>query len=418
MRILLWILAILSVIALAIWINAGAIAERGISYALGKREIPVQSYRIVRLNRGHIILRDVVLGEQSQAKAGELDLRITWKGNTAEAYDVTLKDADITLQQGEGGVTIGGLERAWSKTPVTLTGEITDIHLVGDITARYAMGGDARLQANDVVVTASREGTNLVMSLTLNGEAEGNISHAIKYHGTLTEPKKRIHGAFTGSYDMASASGKTEWNIDPTRFTPQGFTFSELAPFYAEEAPTFPMRISAKGALSITKGMWQLTPNLTFHELPLESLLASLLGEDAKVEGTIGGGIPLVIAPGKWSIKPAKLSNKGGLKIAVSPVGQAAQLVQSHPQSELVLSALGNFQVDTMTLNAKSTDDHGGVNLTWHFLGANPDLYGGKKVDFTLAVNANLEDIWISATQAETLAQEAQEAADKKGAKP
>lgn len=416
MRILLWILALLSVAALVVWLNMGRIAERGIGYVLGQRDIPVQSYRIVTLSRSHIVLRDLVLGDHGELKAGQLDLRIGWNGSKAETYEVTLKAADVMVRTGEGGIALDGLERAWQKTPVALSGEITDIQLQGDMSAHYTMGGAVKLAATATTITAARDGMAMVMPLVLDGTAQGNLTNTLTYSGTLVSEKKQVKGRFNGSYDMAHASGKTEWSIDPVRFTPDGLTFGELTPLYAETVPTFPMRLSAKGVLTLTRGSWQLTPNLTFIELPLETLLAGVLGDDAKVEGTVGGGIPLSIAPGRWQIKPATLSNKGDLKIAVSHAGRAAEMLATHPQSEIVLGALGNFHVHEMSLKARSTDNHGGVNLTWHFLGANPELYGGKKVDFTLAVNANLEDIWISATRAESLAEKAQDAATKKGA--
>ena len=167
------------------------------------------------------------------------------------------------------------------------------------------------------------------------------------------------------------------------------------------------MRVSAKGSIALSEKGWALKPTVKFLDLPLGAVLASALGDDATVDGTVTGSVPLEITDKGWRIAPAQMRNKGGLRIAVSPVGTTADLVQSHPQSQLVLSALSNFVVDTMRLDLRSTDAEGGVHLNWHFLGANPELYGGKKVDFTLAVNANLENIWLSVAGAEALATKA-----------
>ncbi len=408
MRILLWTVALLSVAALVVWISFDRIAVRGIDYALEKQGIPVKSYRIVSLSRSHVVFKDVALGDHGEVTAAQVDLRIGWNGNKAETFDLQLGDADIMATLTGGKLSLDGIERVWHQEPLAPSKDTINLRAVGDVTLHYAMGGEAKMQANAVTLTASRDAQDLVLPLLLDGTAEGNMKKTLTYTGTLVSEKKQLNGRFSGSYDMAGAKGSTQWSVEPIRFTPGGFTFHQLSPFYASEVPTFPMRLSAKGVLTLAKGSWSLTPQLTFHELPLETLLASVLGEDAKVNGIVTGGIPLTVTPNNWRIKPASLSNKGGLTIAVSPVGRAADMLQTHPQSQVVLAALGNFHVDEMSLNAKSTDDHGGMSLKWHFLGANPELYGGKKIDFTLAVNANLEDIWISATQAEKLAQKAQ----------
>lgn len=407
MRIFLWILAILSVLALTLWLSFDRLATRGIGYLLAKSNIPVQSYRIEKLTREHVVLADVALGEAGEVKARSLDLRIGWKGRSAQQFDVVATGVEVAARLEGGAVALGGVERAWQESSAPATGEVTDIHATGDLTAQYRMGGALTITARDTTITATRDGVALLMPVRANAELSGDVAKALTYKGTLSAAKEKLQATFNGAFDVATAGGKTEWSIRPVRFTPDGLTFAEVSPFYAAELPTFPMRVSAKGTLVLTKGSWSLAPNVTFHELPLETLLAGVLGTDAKVQGVVAGGVPLRLSPGKWRIDPASLSNKGGLSIAVSPVGAAADMLKTHPQSGIVLGALGNFQVEAMTLDVKSTDDQGGVHLGWHFLGANPDLYGGKKIDFTLAVNANVEDIWLSATQAEKLAEKA-----------
>lgn len=406
MRVFLWTLAILSVVALAVWLNAERLAARGLDYILTKQELPIQSYRVVRLSRSHVVLRDLVLGEQSRVKAEQLDLRITWEGKKATRYDWVLKGADIHAELVGGRLRLDGLERLWDNAPAP-TGDATAMHLTGEVRGRYQMGGEVTLTLAGAMFSASREEVALLAPLAIEATARGNVRTSIGYEGTFSALAKKLQGSARGMYDILAKSHRMAWRITPVRFAPDGLTFAQLSPAYADAFPTYPMRLSAKGDLIHDQDSWTLTPLITFHELPLSTLLAGVLGADATVDGIIAGAVPLTITPERWRIAPSRLGNKGKLHIAVSPVGRAASLVAAHPQAEIVLGALANFEVDDMTLDARSTDDRGGVHFGWHFLGANPELFGGKKVDFTLAVNANLEDIWISATQAESLAEKA-----------
>lgn len=147
---------------------------------------------------------------------------------------------------------------------------------------------------------------------------------------------------------------------------------------------------------------------LDIPTMQLAPLLAGALGEGTLVEGLMGGTIPVQVTEKGWRIDEAAMKNIGGLHVAITPGSPSAQALSSHPQADTVLGALSNFQVDSMALTLKSTDDHGGVLLNWRFVGNNPDFMGGKKVDFTLAVTANLEDILRSTASAETLAGEAE----------
>lgn len=147
---------------------------------------------------------------------------------------------------------------------------------------------------------------------------------------------------------------------------------------------------------------------LTLPRMPLATLLSRALGEGTVVDGMMGGTIPIQVTEKGWRIDPAVMKNIGDLHVAVTPGSASAQALSSHPQADMVLGALSNFQVATMTLNAQSTDDRGGVRMDWRFVGKNPDFMGGKKVDFTLAVNANLEDMLLGLSSAEDLAKQSE----------
>jgi hypothetical protein len=402
---LLIILAVLAVAGLGLFLAASLIAERGIGYLLNVRHIPLKSLNVSSIGRDHLVLRGVALGENGELKADRADITIRWNGRQAEAFDIVLRQADITAQLQGGQLVLGGIERAW--TDIMAAGEATSLHLTGDATLHYETNGAINGRTEKAQLTLQREGKNLLLPLTVNLTAEGKLNDAITFKGAAASAAKELQLAFTGNYDLAQKKGMVDWSSQPVAFRPDGFRFADLSPAYAGEVATFPMRLSAKGKLVLTPGDWVLTPNITFLELPLAPLLASILGEGSKVDGIVAGTVPLTITPERWRINPSTLGNKGGLTIAIGPDAAGAGMIAQHPQADVVMKALGNFQVEDMTLTSQSTDDHGGASLTWHFLGRNPDLYGGKKVDFTLAVHANLEDIWLSATSAEKLAEKA-----------
>lgn len=407
MRWLLRFFAVLAVLALVVWLSLGFIAEQGISYVLGKRDIPVKSYRLEKLSRTHLVLRDVVMGEEGAVKAGRADIRLGWDGKTLRSIDVTLEDADITALQDAEGLRLDGVERLWQASPPPAGADAMAIQWLGNLTAHYALEvGAFKVQSTQGDLYLRRENKALIIPLALVLKLDGTLDGPATYEGTL-QHEKQLSASFKGNYDLAKKQGTTQWDIASIRFAPDGFRFSDLSPYYASEVPTFPMHVNAKGSFALSEKGWALKPTVKFLDLPLGALLAAALGDDATVDGTVTGSVPLEITDKGWRIAPAQMRNKGGLRIAVSPVGTTADLVQSHPQSQLVLSALSNFVVDTMRLDLRSTDAEGGVHFNWHFLGANPELYGGKKVDFTLAVNANLENIWLSVAGAEALATKA-----------
>lgn len=402
-----WIVLLLLValIGVAVWLNMATLASRGIRHELTKRNIPVQSLSVVRITPTQVELRDVALGAHGLVKAAKASIALQWNGNKLAAADVILQDADITAAVTEGIVTLDGIETLWGQAPATGGEPPVLLQAKGGLTLHYAIGGELSAQTTNASLTMTQDGQALVTPLAVTAELSGNLAQTLKFKGMAQSLEKAVQLSFDGT--RTAQQTQVNWRSQPVRFAPDAFTFARLTPKYAGETPTIPMRLSAKGTFSSGGGSWKLTPTLTFHELPLNTLLASLLGEGAHIDGIVTGNLPLIIGPGTWRIAPSTLKNKGGLHVVFSPDAPGLAALKSHPQSEILLAALGNFQVETMSLESTSTDDHGGMHMVWHLLGANPDLYGGKKVDFTLAVNVNLEDIWMSATEAETLARKA-----------
>ena len=409
-----WKIIILVLVAVVgtLWILRASVAERAVIAALQQKQIPVQSLQVEMLTKNHIVLRDMVLGNSGEVKVAHADIVLDWHGANVAAITMDIKQADITVTMGSYGLKIGGIEQAWQaknaapNAAAKLSPE-TQIKFSGDVKINYAMLGKIQIELLQDEFQISQQQRAMLLPLIVNGIIEGDLTKTITVKTTFASAKNELRGEMNGSYQPVEKSGKFTWKTQAIDFAVDGITFAQLAPTVAAEMKTFPMQAASSGTIILSKDHWVVTPTITLVKMPLANVLASALGEGTTVDGIIGGAVPLRVTPQGWTIQPARMNNIGGLHIAVQPGSASAAALSSHPQANIVQAALANFQVEKMTLDLSSTDNQGGVVMQWHFLGHNPDLLGGKKVDFTLAVNANLEDMLKATASAQSLVQQA-----------
>jgi hypothetical protein len=406
------ILVVFAIAVAATWMLRTSVAEKIVMAALQKRQFPIQSLHVVTLTKNHIVLRDVALGENGEIKAAHADIFLEWHGTNVAAITMDIQGSDITAMMGADGFKIGGVERAWSSKNAALNvatkpNAETQIKFAGDIKINYAMSGDIRIELLQHNVQVSQQEKTMLLPLNVNGIIEGNLAKSIEVKITFASAKNELTGDLSGHYEPLEKAGKFTWKTQPMNLAPDGITFAQMSPLFAAQAKTFPMQASSCGTIVLSNNRWVATPTISLLKMPLTNLLASALGEGASVDGIIGGMLPIEVTPDGWIIKPATMKNIGGLHIAVQPGSTSATALSSHPQANIVQAALANFQVQQMTLDLASTDHHGGIKMQWHFVGNNPDLLGGKKVDFTLAVTANLEDMLRATASAESLVNQA-----------
>lgn len=380
-----------------LWLQRNAVAERFIRNELARRNIPVTAITVSSISTKSIHLSNLELGEGGalRADSAELNFAYSWQDRQLGALDATLQGVEVRAQVQDGEVLLGGIEKAWSTALITLNRTAIALALDGDLKfARDAAGAfTADLQNGKLSLVQSQK--NLLLPLQVDASASGDTTK-FTAQGNFHDARKTVNGTFNANYALDKKTGTITWNTQPMQFATNGFTFAQLSPGFADGVATIASKLAVSGKVDLKPNQWTVTPKITILELPVDTLLASVFGEGAVVQGKVKGAVPIRLSKGgAWRIEKSRLINIGPMLVRVNPA-TAGQALDAHPQADLVKSALSNLQVETLTLDISSTDSKGGVKLDWHFIGRNPDLLGGKPVDLTLAVTLNVEQMWRS----------------------
>lgn len=390
--------ALLLAVAGAAWVQATTIAERSIRAALAQYGIPVQSLTLTTLRPHRLAARAIALGEEGALRIGKLHARFDydWRARRMGAVTVTLEDMEIHARLGQGKMLLGGIERLWEGAALPPDPAATDLRLAGALTLHRAADGTFSGQWREGRVTLGRRQEMLLLPLVATADMQGD-AQSLRFSGAFASRGGDFSGNFAGDYAPQAGRGTITWETQPVDFSHTGFTLARLSPASAEGWDAITGRLSLRGTVSFLPEQWVLAPVVTIHALAVAPLLEPALGEGTQVRGSIEGVVPVRITKnGNWRFAPSRLVNSGPMEIRVHPQGKTGVMLAGHPQAALVQAALSNLRVETLTLDLKSTDAHGGLQLIWHFLGRNPDLQGGKPVDLTLAVTLNLRDMWRS----------------------
>lgn len=393
------------------WFQRTGFAEDILRERLAEQNIAVESLTVSSVSARQITLSDVALGEGGalRAKSAQLNFKVDWTKRDWGNFYAVLKGVEARALLSEGQLLLGGVERAWGTALITPTADATAIRLTGDLEISGTKGGQFAGRLEKGQLTLSQQQKDLLLPLKLVAQGNGDAQRII-VQGMFYNDARQIDGDFNGSYALAEKRGQLKWNTKPIAFAPDGFTFAQLSPAYAEDFATFATRLSVAGTLDMRPGSWTVTPRLTIYEIPIEALLKDVLGEGTRITGMVKGEVPVRVSKGgNWRIEPADLKNIGNMHIALAPGTAGDKAFSAHPQAEVIKGALGNLQVEEMSLHIVSLDDKGGVKMQWHFKGRNPDYLNGKPVDLNLAVTANLRDMWRSATEVKKLQREAEQ---------
>lgn len=393
-----------------LWASRDSLAEKIIKKELATLGIPVQSLTVTGFSTRSVTLSDLALGEGGamHAKRAVLNFDYDWTSRQLNAFDATIEGIELRGQLENGQLMLGGIEKAWGSALATASSKAIAIALNGALNFKRDNAGQFTANLQQGQLTLIQNQKNMLLPLQLEASGTGDLSK-LAAQGKFHDTRNRVKGSFTADYAMAPKTGTITWKTDPMRFSEKGFTFAQLSPGFAEGIATVSSRLSVSGVVKLKPNQWTVTPTITVLELPVDALLASVLGDKAVVSGSVKGSVPIrVTKGGNWRIEKSRLINIGPMGVKMDPAAQGSAL-DAHPQAELVKSALSNLQVEKLTLDVQSTDDKGGVKLDWHFLGHNPDLMGGKPVDFTLAVTLNLRDTWNSIQQVKRATREAEQ---------
>ncbi len=392
-----------------LWLNRDSVAENVIKGELARLGIPVESLTVTAISPRSMTLTDLKLGEGRalHVNTATLNFAYDWSSRQLGAFDATLEGVELRAQIENGQVLIGGIEKAWSQTLTTATGKAIAMALNGTVKLNRDAAGHYTASLNDGLLTLIQNQKNMLLPLNVDATAEGNLSK-LSAQGNFHDARKRVNGKFRANYAVTEKTGKITWETQPMRFSEKGFTFAQLSPGFAAGVATVASKLSVSGVVNLKPDQWTVTPKITVLELPVDTLLASVLGDKAVVNGSVKGSVPIRISKGgTWRIEKSQLINIGPMNVKVNPE-TAGAAIETHPQAELVKTALSNLEVQKLTLDVASTDNKGGVKLDWHFVGRNPDLMGGKPVDLTLAVTLNLQDMWNSVQEVKRATREAE----------
>jgi hypothetical protein len=397
--ILLILLALIVIGGGLLWFKSSSLAEQQIRALLEREHIPVQSLTVTGITTKSVALKDIAIGEGGalRAKTASIDFNYAWADGALGAFDATLDGVELRAQLQDGQLLIGGIENAWGTALITPTPQAIAIDLAGKMHITRTEAGALSASLNDGALTLSQHQKNLLLPLKINATAQGE-GDQYRIKGSFADNKKNVDGTFSGDYSVESKTGHIQWDTKPMNFTTNGFTFAQLSPGFASGVATITSKASISGVVDLKPDAWTVTPKITLLELPVDTLLAKVLGEKTVIKGSVKGAVPIRISKGgAWRIEKSRLINIGPMAVQMDPA--TTQALGDNNNAQLVKTALSNLQVDTLTLDVESTDNKGGVKLNWHFIGNNPDFLNGKKVDFTLAVTANLQDIWDNMQQ-------------------
>ncbi len=392
-----------------LWGNKDSLAERMIKGELARLGIPVESLTVTAISTRSMTLADLKLGEGGalHANSAKLNFAYDWTSRKLGAFDATLEGVELRGQIEDGQILIGGIEKAWSTALTTATNKAIALSLNGTVKLARDASGHYNAALNDGLLTLIQNQKNMLLPLNVDATGEGDLTK-LSTQGNFHDARKRVKGSFRANYAVTEKTGKITWETQPMRFSEKGFTFAQLSPGFAAGVATISSKLAVSGVADLKPQQWTVTPKITVLELPVDALLASVLGDKAVVNGTVKGSVPIrIMKGGNWRIEKSRLINIGPMAIKVNPA-TAGTAIDAHPQAELVKSALSNLEVEKLTLDVASTDNKGGVKLDWHFVGRNPDMMGGKPVDLTLAVTLNLQDMWNSVQQVKRATREAE----------
>lgn len=392
-----------------LWSQRDSVAEKLLKDQLAELSIPVESLTVTSFTTRRMELADVKLGEGGalHAERATIDFHYDWSTRKLGPFDAIFEGVELRGQVQDGEILLGGIEKAWSEALVTPNSKAIAVELNGALKLSRDKEAHYTAELSDGLLTLKQDQKNMLLPLQLTASGEGDLSN-FNAQGKFHDARKRVKGSFDATYDITKKQGHITWKTDPMRFSEGALTFAQLSPAFAEGVTTISSRLSLSGVVNLQPDKWTVTPKIIVLELPVDTLLASALGEGTKVKGTVKGQVPIRISKGgNWRLEKSRLINIGPMNIAVDPTATGTAM-DAHPQAELVKSALSNLEVETLTLDVASIDDKGGVKLDWHFIGRNPDVMGGKPVDLTLAVTMNLRDMWRSMQEVKRATREAE----------
>lgn len=415
--------------------GSGLVAEKAARQYFAEKNIEVEALRF-----GHASLRSALIVEAIVGKGNALSLQdaalsYQYRDGKVNLYNASVRKVHLTLSTRDGSWDIGGLETLFGLTPLAADGREGAIAIEamaaldanikagrlgatvknGDITFTQ---GALKLHASPVELTltpAEKEGT---FDWTLHAEAVEVLQGGetltapllldatgtfdgkrVEGQGMLSDAKKRIPLILRFTHDLDAEKTTVQWTSDRIALTESGKELTLLSPTL-DALPPLDADVRMNGSAIIEAGKKpKIRQSIRVDRAALSPILKLVFKDDVAISGEVSGDIPIRWAGEKApQIRSAKLTNAASGTLVYDPLTGPSAALQQEAQAGILLEALRKFEYTTLTLTADS-DAEGVMKVQLHLIGANPDLYGGKTVDFTLNVNANLLSILESQTK-------------------
>lgn len=236
--------------------------------------------------------------------------------------------------------------------------------------------------------------------------------------GTLDEYR------FNGIQMNAAWSGVDEWKTTaPIHIQMQsfaaGFDVNNLSAVLRLPKPTSP---SSPGVVldSLTAEMFGgklLLPQATSWQVgaainkitlqakswELEKIVALQQGQDIKAKGLLDGELPLIVSEGRIVIENGYLlALPPGGSIAYSPNASARQLSAENEQLGVALELLEDFRFEVLKSDV-ALDRSGNLLFGLNLSGSNPAQYSGRKINFNINLEQNIDPLLQSLRLDDTL---------------
>lgn len=409
--------------------GSGLVAEKAARQYFAEKHIDVDELRF-----GHASLRSAMIANARLGKGNALSLRnallsYQYRDGKVNPYNASIERIGLKLRTYGGKWDIGGLEALFGLAPLDAARDAQALMI--DATAAIEVNlkatrlsatlkqgdmtftqGALQLHASPVEVTITPTEKEGVLEWTMAAqgvelkEGEGKLTtplvlmatgtfdgRRIEGQGMLSDVDKRIPLILRFTHDLTAEKTTVQWTSDRIVLTGSGKELTHLSPAL-EAVPPFDAEVRMDGSAIIEAGKKpRITHRILVDRAALSPILTLFFKDDMAISGDVSGEIPI-----RWGGEKApqvtrmKLTNAAPGTLVYDPLTGPAGALQQEAQAGLLLEALRKFEYTTLTLTADS-DAEGVLKAQLHLIGANPDLYGGKTVDFTLNVNANLLSI-------------------------
>jgi hypothetical protein len=298
------------------------------------------------------------------------ELQSSYKGNTSglSRWIESPITGDFDVEQNIKWQ--GNFDSAWQNWPVTISSHLTGSNLEGEVDGYTFKGGELNLTLTGWSQLATPEPVRMKWQEIDVGFP---MRHTELSFNLLLEP-------FAEVFHVRGISAETEV---------LGGKVSSDEYVYSSD--------TGNGYLM-----------LTLDDLDLLEVL-SLEQEEFYAEGKLHGRVPVNIEKDQIYIEDGAVAAiaPGGI-IQYKPSEATKGLVESNAQMALVVDTLRNFRYDTLQSKVDFSTD-GILHLSTSLTGSNPDLEGGRRVNFNLDIEENIAALLESLRLSEDITKRVEE---------